>query len=526
MTTLCRPVFWLTTCCTLAACSTEDGSVATNANGTPAAMADAQAQADSLSPDGTASDAEETESSADGGATDDAMSSSDASVDAAPWPCRTRITYGSTWIHGPNHPDNVDVADGVVTWDGTCAIDGAGNSNATLSNGWQPYFLGRSCALSLDYDVGCDPAPAACTTRVSYGPAWQPAPNHPSSFDDVAGVVSWDGVCHSGTSSWAQLSNGWSPGFNGANCELSFRYVQCGGLYDNPVVPTDCPDPGVLRVGDEYFMVCTSGHYGYPIRSSTDLVSWENRGTVFTDASHPAWATGNFWAPEIHAVNSEFVVYFSATNGATGTFAIGAARASSVLGPYQDIGHPLVSEPAPGAIDAHYFLASTGKHYVLWKVDGNAVGASTPIKIQELAGDGLSLVGSPATILSNTLSWEGALVEGPWMIETGGYYYLFYSANGYNTASYGVGVARASSPLGPFEKQASPILKSRGDWGGPGHGSVLLGPHGDWVHVFHSWRADAIGQSPGRLVLVDRIQWANGWPLMRVAPSSWSQPLP
>jgi len=159
-------------------------------------------------------------------------------------------------------------------------------------------------------------------------------------------------------------------------------------------------------------------------------------------------------------------------------------------------------------------------------VDGNAVGASTPIKIQELAADGLSLVGSPTTILSNTLGWEGALVEGPWMIERGGYFYLFYSANGYASPSYAVGVARADSPLGPFSKASNPILTSEGSWAGPGHGSVLIGPHGDWVHVYHSWEAAHVGEAPGRLVLVDRIQWDNGWPVMRTAPSSWSQPLP
>lgn len=154
------------------------------------------------------------------------------------------------------------------------------------------------------------------------------------------------------------------------------------------------------------------------------------------------------------------------------------------------------------------------------------MGKPTPIKIQELAADGLSVVGSPTTILTNTLGWEGALVEGPWMIERGGTFYLFYSGNGYASPSYGVGVARADSPLGPFTKASGPILTSKGDWAGPGHGSVLRGPSGDWVHVYHAWVAGSVGEAPGRLVLVDRIQWKNGWPFMRGAPSSRSQPMP
>ena len=511
-----------------AGCGDGDGSSASNMG------ADAGAFHDGSTSDGgpilDASSEQDVSSDADGATEEDAApdAASAPDADAAPPPCTTRITYGTGWMQPTNHPTRYDDVAGQVTWDGSCEVDGSGNAFATLSNGWKPFFTGRSCVIALDYAGACDPVPGACETRVSYGTSWLAAPNHPDYRDDVAGVLTWDGICHgSGSESWALLSNGWSPHFAGSNgCDLSFRHTQCGGLFANPVLDTDCPDPGVLEANGEYYMACTSGGYGYPIRSSKDLVTWEHRGTVFTDASHPTWATSHFWAPELHAVGAGFVVYYSAKNGANDTFAIGAAHADSVLGPYEDIGHPLVTEPAPGAIDAHYFMASSGKHYVLWKVDGNAVGQSTPIKIQELAADGLSLTGTPTTILNNTLGWEGALVEGPWMIERGGAFYLFYSGNGYASPSYGVGVARADSPLGPFTKAGEPILTSKGAWAGPGHGSVLIGPSGDWVHVYHAWVAGSVGQSPGRLVLVDRLQWDNGWPSMRGAPSSRSQPVP
>ena len=57
-------------------------------------------------------------------------------------------------------------------------------------------------------------------------------------------------ICHaSGGNSWALLTNGWTPTFSGDSaCDLAFRHVQCGGLFANPVVDTDCPDPGVLQV--------------------------------------------------------------------------------------------------------------------------------------------------------------------------------------------------------------------------------------------------------------------------------------
>lgn len=440
----------------------------------------------------------------------------------SPPPCRTRVTYGNAWIHPPGHPADHDDVDGVVTWDGACATDGS-NSVATLSNGWRPYFTGHnSCIVALDYSAGCAQSSQRCATRVRYGEAWLAPDNHPQRYDDVVGVVTWGGACTRGATARASLSNGWVPHFAG-DCSLSFRYTQCGGLYANPVVDSDCPDPGVTRDGNQYVMACTGG--GFPLRTSADLVHWTLRGVVFALGQHPAWATGDFWAPEIHRLGTRWVAYFSARHR-DGSLAVGAATSNNVLGPYTDIGRPLVQVARPGVIDAHFFRASNGAQYLLWKYDGNAVGARTPIYIQRLDAEGLSLTGNRVELLTNDRSWEGALVEGPWMVEREGTFYLFYSANGYASDRYATGVARASSPMGPFTKRAEPVLVTGGAWAGPGHGSIVQGPSGDWVHVYHAWRAGRVDADPGRLVLVDRIDFLDGWPRMIAAPSARAQPMP
>lgn len=471
----------------------------------------------------------DTSRTSDAGASVDATPSDDtgpADDDAwTPTPCTTRITYGATWIHGPGHDADFDDADGLVTWDGTCTHDGA-NTYATLSNGWQPYFAGASCLIALDHHGDCG-VPTTCATRVSYGASWLAAPMHDARFDDVTGVVTWSGVCHDegGGRSSAQLSNGWTPFFSGTGaCDLSFRYEECGGLFANPVVATDCPDPGVVFDGTQYVMACTGGDYA--LRTSPDLVHWTPAGTIFAAGRRPSWAVGDFWAPEIHRVGDHWVAYFSARNGGDGSLAIGAATGPTALGPFTDIGHPLVDDPHPGVIDAHHFEAPDGTQYLLYKVDGNAVGAPTPIYAQPLEADGLTFRGGRTEILRNDRAWEGGLVEGPWMIFESGTYYLFYSANGYASTRYAIGVARASSPLGPFEKAGAPILTSEGAWAGPGHGSVVRAPGGEWAHVYHAWEAAHVGGAPGRLDLVDRITWEAGWPRMLSAPTTRSQPLP
>ena len=65
---------------------------------------------------------------------------------------------------------------------------------------------------------------------------------------------------------WAQ-AEGWCPD-NG------------DGTFTNPILWGDWPDPDVIRVGDDFYMVSTSMHYvpGSPILKSKDLVNWEMVG--------------------------------------------------------------------------------------------------------------------------------------------------------------------------------------------------------------------------------------------------------
>jgi len=461
----------------------------------------------------------------------DAAAGGDAAQDAGPGatPCSTRITYGVAWIHPANHPASYDEVSGDVTWDGTCTDDGA-SSYALLSNGFKPYFQGNgACILALDYAGTCSGVPTACTTRVSYGSAWIPPANHPASYDDVTGRVFSDGVCHaSGTQSYAILSNGWQPTFSGAAaCRLSFEYTQCGGLYANAVIPTDCPDPGVLHDGARYVLTCTSGDAAdaYPIYTSPDLATWTLQGHVFPSGHWPAWAVSDFWAPEIHVVGGQYVVYFSA-RGSDGMLAIGAASSPSALGPFTPLAQPLIHDASMGLIDASEITAG-GVPYVLWKEDGNAVGKPTPIHAQPLAADGLSLTGSASTLITNDQPWEGAVTEAPFMVDQGGTYYLFYSGNSYANATYAVGVARASSPVGPFTKAPGPILVTGGAWVGPGHCSVVDTPAGDTAMVYHAWPQGCVdAPGCGRYDLTDLVQWDSGWPSVPLAPSSTSRPLP
>jgi GH43 family beta-xylosidase len=303
--------------------------------------------------------------------------------------------------------------------------------------------------------------------------------------------------------------------------------------YTNAVLKSSCPDPGVFADGSlpTFYMICTGGKLR--IYTSYDLVLWEATENFVLPTGKPSWAdNGNKnWAPEMHQVGDRYIVYYTTVNGSN-VLSIGASWADDPLGPYTESEGPLV-EHVQGVIDPHYFRDTDGKQYLTYKIDGNAHGQPTPIYIRELAQDGLSFVESSAQVellRNDSATWEGGVVEGQWLIEKDGTYFLFYSGNVYNY-QYRTGVARADDLFGPYVKHGEPILTNNDAWVGPGHGSVVRAGTGSQLYfVYHAWVEDGAGKndsSQGRQVLVDRITFESDWPLIaNGSPSTTALPRP
>ncbi|HEX7664975.1 MAG TPA: family 43 glycosylhydrolase, partial [Polyangiaceae bacterium] len=148
---------------------------------------------------------------------------------------------------------------------------------------------------------------------------------------------------------------------------------------------------------------------------------------------------------------------------------------------------------------------------------------------RRLGADGLSFPAKKERhrLIRNNLGWEHLSVEGPWTMQRGKYTYLFYSGGAYCNDTYAVGVARATSPLGPFTKKGAPILTGNGKWTGPGHNSITaLG--GKTYIVYHAWPgAHTCNDAGDRDLLLDRVSWSGGWPHVADGhPSTKAKPVP
>ena len=294
-----------------------------------------------------------------------------------------------------------------------------------------------------------------------------------------------------------------------------------------PVLGGDWPDPSVIRDGDGYTAVTTSGGWSpsFRILRSGDLASWRIVGSAFRRP--PPWARTQLWAPELTRLNRGYAIFYSALpRRRRSWYCLGVATGRRPAGPFRDRGRPLRCG-RHGSIDPFPTRDERGRLYLLWKEDCNEFGRPTRIFAQRLSEDGQRLRGHPRELLRNTEPWEGRVVEAPAVVRRDGFFYLFYSANLCCTprCDYSVGVARSPTLLGPFQKYAgNPILRGGNGWRCPGHPAVVPDPSGELRTLFHAYR-EGDGVLAGRQLLVDEVAFAeDGWP--RIGAGVPPPPLP
>jgi hypothetical protein len=134
----------------------------------------------------------------------------------------------------------------------------------------------------------------------------------------------------------------------------------------------------------------------------------------------------------------------------------------------------------------------------------------TPIHAQRLSPDGSELIGESTVVLANDLDWEGHLIEGPWVTRQQGRYWLFYAGNDFSTPDYGIGVAVADAPTGPYTKFEQPLLGSTRNWWAPGHPSVAPGLDGAPQLFFHAFFPGKAGYNVFRALLTARLSFEGG----------------
>ncbi|MEV0354821.1 family 43 glycosylhydrolase [Nocardia sp. NPDC050697] len=267
--------------------------------------------------------------------------------------------------------------------------------------------------------------------------------------------------------------------------DLGYRYQDLRFLGISRSVGREAADPSVVAYQNRFFMFASmSAGFWH----SADLVQW----SFCASSTLPAYE----YAPDARVVDGAIVVCASRRTGRSAFY-----RSTDPLGAG-------FAKAAPGTFpfwDPNLFQDHDDRLYLYWGCSNR-----TPIHGVELDRDSFAPVGSrqavvaaaadergwertgedhdptrkTSTVLSRILG-DAPFIEGAWMTEHAGTYYLQYSAPATESNTYGDGYFVSDHPLGPFTYALdSPYSHKPGGFiTGAGHGSLFRDRYGNWWHA-------------------------------------------
>lgn len=271
---------------------------------------------------------------------------------------------------------------------------------------------------------------------------------------------------------------------------------QGNGTYINPVLNADYSDPDVIRVGEDFYMVCSEFHYmGMPVLHSKDLVNWTIIGRIYSEFKFdPGFDTNNkyaggSWAPSIRFHNNRFWVYFCTPH--EGLFMSSSEKPEGFWEPLtQVVNTSGWEDPCP-------FWDEDGKAYL-----GHSKVGAGPIIIHKMSNDGKSLLDDGVIV------YTGPVAEGTKIYKLNDYYYLSIPEGGVSTGWQTV--LRSKNIFGPYEKKVV-LEKGLTEVNGPHQGALIDLPNGEWWFI-HFQEV----QSLGRVCHLQPVHWKDDWPLIGV----------
>ena len=267
--------------------------------------------------------------------------------------------------------------------------------------------------------------------------------------------------------------------------------------YTNPIIGGDWSDPGVIRVGDDYYTCRSSFGWqpGIPIAHSRDLVHWEYIGHAFS--THPKLQPGDtrfgIWGVELgyNPNTKQFLIYAPTRDGEVFVYS-----SDKPEGPYA-----VKSLGADLGIDPGFFADDDGKLYLL----------TNKAVIHELTPDGLAIARDVVQVDKSRYRF----FEGPDIFKHGGWYYLLFSDGGtlpHEPST--ISTLRAKTLTGPWEADpGNPVMFSTDSgarFEAPAHGTLVETPQGEWFVTYHAH--ETAYYTLGRQMLMQPVEWtADGW---------------
>lgn len=290
----------------------------------------------------------------------------------------------------------------------------------------------------------------------------------------------------------------------------------------NPILPGCYPDPSIVRVEEDYYLVASTFEYfpGLPIFHSRDLVNWEQIGHAIDRPTQLNFdgiaSSGGLYAPTIRHSDGLFWLVCTLVDQQDddrgGNFVM---TAPDPAGPWSD---PVWF--GAGGIDPSIFFDDDGRAWMhgIRLAPNPDWFHQTEVWIREFDLNTKQLTG-PEHIV-----WNGALngvvwSEAPHLYKVDGSYYLL-TAEGGTEFHHAVSIAKADNVTGPYTgNKGNPILTHRhlgrgSEVVGVGHADLVEAADGSWWAVLLAMRTyGGYHYNLGRETFLVPVTWEDGWPV-------------
>ncbi|KAJ5364879.1 uncharacterized protein N7496_010592 [Penicillium cataractarum] len=302
--------------------------------------------------------------------------------------------------------------------------------------------------------------------------------------------------------------------------------------FNNPIIPGFNPDPSIIRVDKDFFLVTSSFEYfpGAPIYHSRDLIQWKLIGHALTRPSqlqiHTPEPGGGVWATTIRYHEGVFYI---------------TAASFQRYRPQQDdrvwpqgfyVKTTNIWDDSTWS-DPVYFDEVGFDQDLFWDDDGTVYLSSTYRKLEPTPGTKLKdfaihictvdldtghSTSEPKLIRASS----SGVAEGSHIYKRGRYYYLF-TAEGGTESGHCEWVSRSEvGPMGPWELAPNNPLWRNGvddEVQNTGHLDLVEDADGNWWAVLLAVRPvrkeDQWEESVfGRESFLVHVEWENDWPVV------------
>ena len=294
--------------------------------------------------------------------------------------------------------------------------------------------------------------------------------------------------------------------------------------FKNPVISGFHPDPSIVRVDDDYYLVNSSFEWfpGIPIFHSKDLVNWQQIGYVLDRPSQLNMATtrhsAGIWAPTIRYKDGKFYVSVTCKQCENDcqcgdNFYVTAEDPS---GPWSD---PVWIDGSEQSIDPTLYFEEDKVYYLgnrhhlkdeKWKSEHR-------IFIQEMDLPSGKLLGEPVYLTSGH-AVNARAAEGPHLYKIESRYLLMISEGG-TWNNHAITTFLSDNITGPYEAtQVNPVLTHRHlGRNYPittiGHADLVQDQQGEWWSVMLGVRPQDGFNILGRETFLTPVQFVGTQPI-------------